>query len=35
MRYDVNLPASLYIENDIQRLLRLKNIAVYAGSDRR
>lgn len=27
MRYDVNLPASLYIENDIQRLLRLKNIA--------
>lgn len=34
MRYDVNLPASLYIENDIQRLLRLKNIAVYAGSDR-
>ena len=25
--------ASLYIENDIQRLLRLKNIAVYAGSD--
>ena len=28
IQYDLNLPASLYVENDIQRLVRLKNIAI-------
>jgi len=28
MSYDVNLPASMYVENDINRLIRLKNITM-------